>query len=46
MSDFNRIILQSWYVVYCLLKDENLLPKKFFEVDFPTVVARKIHNIK
>uniref|UniRef100_A0A674MEG0 Leucine carboxyl methyltransferase 1 n=1 Tax=Takifugu rubripes TaxID=31033 RepID=A0A674MEG0_TAKRU len=28
------------------LKDENLLPKKFFEVDFPTVVARKIHNIK
>uniref|UniRef100_A0A7N8WSM3 Leucine carboxyl methyltransferase 1 n=1 Tax=Mastacembelus armatus TaxID=205130 RepID=A0A7N8WSM3_9TELE len=28
------------------LKDENLLPRKFFEVDFPTVVARKIHNIK
>ncbi|XP_034050221.1 leucine carboxyl methyltransferase 1 [Thalassophryne amazonica] len=28
------------------LKDENLLPKKYFEVDFPTVVARKIHNIK
>lgn len=28
------------------LKDENLLPKKFFEVDFPTIVARKIHCIK
>ncbi|XP_008313284.1 leucine carboxyl methyltransferase 1 [Cynoglossus semilaevis] len=28
------------------LKDENLLPKKFFEVDFPAIVARKIHNIK
>ncbi|KAG7226460.1 hypothetical protein INR49_013872 [Caranx melampygus] len=28
------------------LKDENLLPRKFFEVDFPTIVARKIHNIK
>lgn len=28
------------------LKDGNLLPQKFFEVDFPTVVARKIHNIK
>ncbi|XP_068161711.1 leucine carboxyl methyltransferase 1 [Antennarius striatus] len=28
------------------LKDENLMPQKFFEVDFPTVVARKIHNIK
>ncbi|KAK5622967.1 Leucine carboxyl methyltransferase 1 [Crenichthys baileyi] len=28
------------------LKDENLLPRKFFEVDFPTVVARKIHSIK
>ncbi|CAL8309718.1 unnamed protein product [Boreogadus saida] len=28
------------------LKDENLMPKKYFEVDFPTVVARKIHNIK
>lgn len=28
------------------LKDENLLPKKYFEVDFPTIVARKIHNIK
>ncbi|KAF3853338.1 hypothetical protein F7725_014026, partial [Dissostichus mawsoni] len=28
------------------LKDENLMPRKFFEVDFPTVVARKIHNIK
>ncbi|XP_067343721.1 leucine carboxyl methyltransferase 1 isoform X1 [Channa argus] len=28
------------------LKDINLMPRKFFEVDFPTVVARKIHNIK
>lgn len=28
------------------LKDENLMPRKYFEVDFPTVVARKIHNIK
>ncbi|KAG7258383.1 hypothetical protein CRUP_027355 [Coryphaenoides rupestris] len=28
------------------LKDENLMPKKYFEVDFPTIVARKIHNIK
>ncbi|KAM6897036.1 leucine carboxyl methyltransferase 1 [Xenentodon cancila] len=28
------------------LKDENLMPRKFFEVDFPTVVARKIHHIK
>ncbi|KAM4525985.1 leucine carboxyl methyltransferase 1 [Fundulus diaphanus] len=28
------------------LKEENLLPRKFFEVDFPTVVARKIHYIK
>ncbi|XP_037319745.2 leucine carboxyl methyltransferase 1 [Pungitius pungitius] len=28
------------------LKDKNLMPRKFFEVDFPTVVARKIHNIK
>ncbi|XP_018935025.1 leucine carboxyl methyltransferase 1-like isoform X2 [Cyprinus carpio] len=28
------------------LKDENIMPKKFFEVDFPMIVARKIHNIK
>uniref|UniRef100_A0A1A8S243 Leucine carboxyl methyltransferase 1 n=2 Tax=Nothobranchius rachovii TaxID=451742 RepID=A0A1A8S243_9TELE len=28
------------------LKDENLLPQKLFEVDFPAVVAKKIHNIK
>uniref|UniRef100_H3D5V0 Leucine carboxyl methyltransferase 1 n=1 Tax=Tetraodon nigroviridis TaxID=99883 RepID=H3D5V0_TETNG len=32
--------------VFWRLKDENLLPQKIFEVDFPTVVARKIHNIK
>uniref|UniRef100_A0A3B3YKI7 Leucine carboxyl methyltransferase 1 n=1 Tax=Poecilia mexicana TaxID=48701 RepID=A0A3B3YKI7_9TELE len=28
------------------LQEENLLPRKLFEVDFPTVVARKIHHIK
>lgn len=28
------------------LKDENLMPRKYFEVDFPMIVARKIHNIK
>ncbi|XP_053496307.1 leucine carboxyl methyltransferase 1 [Ictalurus furcatus] len=28
------------------LKAENTLPKKFFEVDFPMIVARKIHHIK
>ncbi|XP_075756024.1 leucine carboxyl methyltransferase 1 isoform X2 [Pelodiscus sinensis] len=28
------------------LKDENLLPKKYFEVDFPMIVARKIYTIK
>uniref|UniRef100_A0A8C3V9G7 Leucine carboxyl methyltransferase 1 n=1 Tax=Catharus ustulatus TaxID=91951 RepID=A0A8C3V9G7_CATUS len=28
------------------LADENLLPRKYFEVDFPMIVARKIHNIK
>ncbi|XP_075420756.1 leucine carboxyl methyltransferase 1 [Tenrec ecaudatus] len=28
------------------LKDENLLPSKYFEVDFPMIVTRKIHNIK
>ncbi|NWU69903.1 LCMT1 methyltransferase, partial [Pterocles burchelli] len=28
------------------LKDENLLPRKYFEVDFPMIAARKIHNIK
>ncbi|XP_030630060.1 leucine carboxyl methyltransferase 1 [Chanos chanos] len=28
------------------LKDEKNLPRKFFEVDFPTIVARKIHHIK
>uniref|UniRef100_A0A8C4WRG8 Leucine carboxyl methyltransferase 1 n=2 Tax=Gopherus evgoodei TaxID=1825980 RepID=A0A8C4WRG8_9SAUR len=28
------------------LKDENLLPKKYFEVDFPMIVTRKIYNIK
>uniref|UniRef100_A0A8C1C358 Leucine carboxyl methyltransferase 1 n=1 Tax=Cyprinus carpio carpio TaxID=630221 RepID=A0A8C1C358_CYPCA len=27
------------------LKDENIMPKKFFEVDFPMIVARKIHHI-
>ncbi|XP_056627239.1 leucine carboxyl methyltransferase 1 isoform X3 [Triplophysa dalaica] len=28
------------------LKDENIMPKKYFEVDFPMIVARKIHHIK
>ncbi|KAG9267668.1 leucine carboxyl methyltransferase 1 isoform X1 [Astyanax mexicanus] len=28
------------------LKTENTLPKKYFEVDFPMIVARKIHHIK
>ncbi|KAL7979017.1 hypothetical protein Chor_015041 [Crotalus horridus] len=27
------------------LKDENLLPLKYFEVDFPSIVSRKIHYI-
>ncbi|NXD17905.1 LCMT1 methyltransferase, partial [Nothocercus nigrocapillus] len=31
---------------YSVSQDENLLPKKYFEVDFPMIVARKIHNIK
>ncbi|KAM8960387.1 leucine carboxyl methyltransferase 1 [Pelodytes ibericus] len=28
------------------LKDESLLPTKYFEVDFPSIVARKLYNIK
>ncbi|KAM4812964.1 leucine carboxyl methyltransferase 1 [Urocitellus parryii] len=28
------------------LKDEDLLPCKYFEVDFPMIVTRKLHNIK
>uniref|UniRef100_A0A8C5QW51 Leucine carboxyl methyltransferase 1 n=1 Tax=Leptobrachium leishanense TaxID=445787 RepID=A0A8C5QW51_9ANUR len=28
------------------LKDENLLPTKFFEVDFPAIVSRKLYHIK
>lgn len=28
------------------LKEANLLPKKYFEVDFSVIVARKLHNIK
>ncbi|CAJ0915398.1 unnamed protein product [Ranitomeya imitator] len=28
------------------LKDENILPTKYFEVDFPSIVARKLYNIK
>ncbi|XP_069341999.1 leucine carboxyl methyltransferase 1 isoform X4 [Eulemur rufifrons] len=28
------------------LKDEDLLPTKYFEVDFPMIVSRKLHNIK
>ncbi|XP_037363297.1 leucine carboxyl methyltransferase 1 [Talpa occidentalis] len=28
------------------LKDEDLLPTKYFEVDFPMIVTRKLHSIK
>ncbi|KAF5914771.1 hypothetical protein HPG69_005269, partial [Diceros bicornis minor] len=28
------------------LKDEDLLPSKYFEVDFPGIVTRKLHSIK
>lgn len=28
------------------LKDEGLLPNKYFEVDFPMIVTRKLHTIK
>ncbi|KAG8431465.1 hypothetical protein GDO86_018634, partial [Hymenochirus boettgeri] len=28
------------------LKEENLLPQKYFEVDFPAIIARKLFNIK
>lgn len=28
------------------LKDQGLLPRKYFEVDFPTIVTRKLHCIK
>ncbi|XP_072124427.1 leucine carboxyl methyltransferase 1 isoform X2 [Mobula birostris] len=28
------------------LKDQNILPKKYFEIDFPMIVMRKIHLIK
>nr|XP_037845659.1 leucine carboxyl methyltransferase 1 isoform X2 [Chlorocebus sabaeus] len=28
------------------LKDEDLLPSKYFEVDFPMIVTRKLHSIK
>ncbi|KAG8513522.1 Leucine carboxyl methyltransferase 1 [Galemys pyrenaicus] len=28
------------------LKDEDLLPRKYFEVDFPMIVTRKLHSIK
>ncbi|XP_053326824.1 leucine carboxyl methyltransferase 1 [Spea bombifrons] len=31
---------------FWVLKDENLLPVKYFEVDFPAIVARKLYNIK
>ncbi|KAM6155024.1 leucine carboxyl methyltransferase 1 [Rhynchocyon petersi] len=31
---------------FWMLKDENLLPSKYFEVDFPMIVTRKIHSIK
>uniref|UniRef100_A0A4X1UQM0 Leucine carboxyl methyltransferase 1 n=1 Tax=Sus scrofa TaxID=9823 RepID=A0A4X1UQM0_PIG len=28
------------------LKDEDLLPSKYFEIDFPMIVTRKLHSIK
>ncbi|XP_039090378.1 leucine carboxyl methyltransferase 1 isoform X2 [Hyaena hyaena] len=28
------------------LKDEDLLPSKYFEVDFPMIITRKLHSIK
>ena len=27
-------------------QDEDLLPRKYFEVDFPMIVTRKLHSIK
>jgi [phosphatase 2A protein]-leucine-carboxy methyltransferase len=32
--------------IFWKLKDEDLLPSKYFEVDFPMIVTRKLHNIK
>lgn len=29
-----------------LSQDEDLLPSKYFEVDFPMIVTRKLHSIK
>ncbi|XP_053069314.1 leucine carboxyl methyltransferase 1-like isoform X2 [Acinonyx jubatus] len=32
--------------IFWRLKDEDLLPSKYFEVDFPMIVTRKLHSIK
>ncbi|KAK1344486.1 hypothetical protein QTO34_013183 [Cnephaeus nilssonii] len=31
---------------FWILKDQDLLPSKYFEVDFPLIVTRKVHSIK
>ncbi|KAF4027230.1 hypothetical protein G4228_019487 [Cervus hanglu yarkandensis] len=31
---------------FWMLKDEDLLPRKYFEIDFPMIVTRKLHSIK
>ncbi|XP_024903045.1 leucine carboxyl methyltransferase 1 [Pteropus alecto] len=31
---------------FWILKDQDLLPSKYFEVDFPMIVTRKLHTIK
>ncbi|XP_036983319.2 leucine carboxyl methyltransferase 1 isoform X2 [Artibeus jamaicensis] len=31
---------------FWILKDQDLLPSKYFEVDFPVIVTRKLHSIK
>lgn len=31
---------------FWILKDQDLLPSKYFEVDFPMIVTRKLHSIK
>ncbi|XP_014304017.1 leucine carboxyl methyltransferase 1 isoform X5 [Myotis lucifugus] len=31
---------------FWILKDQDLLPDKYFEVDFPLIVTRKVHSIR
>ncbi|XP_008566688.1 PREDICTED: leucine carboxyl methyltransferase 1 [Galeopterus variegatus] len=33
-------------LIVCFSQDEDLLPSKYFEIDFPMIVTRKLHNIK